>query len=99
MQLEAVELQEPVEEWMDWKSESPQQVRDIPAPPWTGWENSPLAPRHCKWLVRLGRGPCMQVGKTPGFATLPIGYGERNTSPNRLAWRYRSERRSCDGRL
>ena len=28
MQLEAVVLQEPAEEQMDWKSESPQQVRD-----------------------------------------------------------------------
>ena len=28
MQLEAVILQEPAEEWMDWKSEAPQQVRD-----------------------------------------------------------------------
>ena len=28
MLLEAVELQEPAEERMDWKSESPQQIRD-----------------------------------------------------------------------
>ena len=28
MQLEAVILQEPVVEWMDWKSEAPQQIRD-----------------------------------------------------------------------
>ena len=28
MQLEDVVLQEPAEEWMDWKSEAPQQVRD-----------------------------------------------------------------------
>ena len=28
MQLEAVVLQEPVDERMDWKSEAPQQVRD-----------------------------------------------------------------------
>ena len=28
MQLEAIELQEPAEERMDWKSKSPQQVRD-----------------------------------------------------------------------
>ena len=28
MQLEAVKLQEPAEEQMDWKSESPQYVRD-----------------------------------------------------------------------
>ena len=28
MQLEAVELHDPAEEQMDWKSESPQQVRD-----------------------------------------------------------------------
>ena len=28
VQLEAVELQEPAEERMDWKSDAPQQVRD-----------------------------------------------------------------------
>ena len=28
MQLEAIELQEPAEERMDWKSKSPQQERD-----------------------------------------------------------------------
>ena len=28
MQLEAIELQEPAEERMDWKSESPQQIGD-----------------------------------------------------------------------
>ena len=28
MQLEAIELQEPAEERMDWKSEAPQQERD-----------------------------------------------------------------------
>ena len=42
MQLEAVELQEPVEERMDWKSEAPQQVRDkaYPLPP--GWVGKTL---------------------------------------------------------
>ena len=57
----------------------------IPAPPWMGWESSPLAPRHYRWQVRLGRGPCMLAGETPGSATLPIGYGGLNTSPNHLA--------------
>ena len=28
MQLEAIELQEPAEKWVDWKHESPQQIRD-----------------------------------------------------------------------
>ena len=33
MQLEAVVLQEPTEEQMDWKFEAPQQVRDKAYPP------------------------------------------------------------------
>ena len=39
MQLEAVILQEPAEERMDWKSEAPQQVRDKAyslSPGWVG---------------------------------------------------------------
>ena len=37
MQLEAVELQEPVEERMDWKSEPSQQVGDEAYPLSLGW--------------------------------------------------------------
>ena len=57
----------------------------IPAPPWMDWESSPLAPRHYRWLVRLGRGPCMQVEETLGSATLLIDYRGENTFPNHLA--------------
>ena len=37
MPLEAIELQVPAEEWMDWKSESPQQIRDEAYPLSLGW--------------------------------------------------------------
>ena len=42
MQLEAVELQEPKEEWMDWKSKSPQQIRDKTYPLPLGWVGKTL---------------------------------------------------------
>ena len=42
-----------------------------------GWESSPLAPHHCKWLVRLGRGPYTQEGETPGSVTLLTACGRR----------------------
>ena len=49
-----------------------------------GWESSLLAPRHYKWLVRLGRGPYTQEGETPGSVTLLIGCGGRTLLP--IAW-------------
>ena len=42
MQLEAVELQEPTEERMYWKSESPQQIRDNAYPLPLGWVGKTL---------------------------------------------------------
>ena len=42
MQLEAVKLQEPAEERMDWKSKSPQQVRDKAYPLPLGWVGKTL---------------------------------------------------------
>ena len=86
VQLETVELQEPAEEWMDWNSQVPSANRgqSIPAPPWMGWENSPLAPRHYNWLVRLGRGPYTQEGETPGSTALLIGCGGGTLLP--IAW-------------
>ena len=87
MQLEAVELQEPAEERMDWKSEPPliSKGQGIPAPPWMGWESSPLAPRRCRWRVRLEQGPYTLEGGIPGSVTILIGCEGRNTSSNCLA--------------
>ena len=42
MQLEAIELQEPVKEWMDWKSKSPRQERDKAYPLPLGWVGNTL---------------------------------------------------------
>ena len=65
-----------------------------PALPWMGLESYPLAPRHYKWLVQLGWGPCMQVGETLWSATLLVGCGEQNISPNHLSYCYGNERRN-----
>ena len=52
MQLEAVELQEPAEtDGLEIQVPLISKGQGIPAPPWMGWESSPLVPRHCKWLV------------------------------------------------
>ena len=42
MQLEAIELQGPAKEWMDWKSKSPQQERDKAYPLPLGWVGKAL---------------------------------------------------------
>ena len=42
MQLEAIELQEPAEEHVDWKPESPQQIRDKAYPLPLGWVRKAL---------------------------------------------------------
>ena len=77
MHLETVILQEPGEEWMDWESKAPQQVRDKAySLPWMGWGNSPLAPRRRKWLIRLGRDKICRWEKPLGLQLhqLAVGY-------------------------
>ena len=37
MQLETIELQEPAEEWVDWKPKPPQQIRDKAYPLPSRW--------------------------------------------------------------
>ena len=48
------------------------------------WESSPLAPRRCKWQVRLEWGPYTLEGETPGSVTLVIGLWGGTLLP--IAW-------------
>src|SRR3954462_11458250 len=71
VQLEAIELQEPPEKWMNWKSESSYQIRDKPYPV-----------SHYRWRARLEQGPCTLGGEIRGSEASLVGCAGRNISPN-----------------